>query len=66
MPNEDAELRPITVSGGKKSISDDDMCAGCANCDYLPGSMSGCKLDWPGREDRDGYVQQCDKFSRES
>ena len=28
MPNEDAELRPITVSGGKKSISDDDMCAG--------------------------------------
>lgn len=63
MPNKDSELRSITFSGGKKSISDDDLCAGCSNCDYCPGELSGCKLDWPGLEDRDGYVQQCVKFA---
>lgn len=65
MPIEAPGLRPISFSGGKKSISDDDLCAGCSNCDYRPGEMSGCKLNWPGLENQDGYVQQCVKFAAE-
>ena len=45
-----------------KSISDDDLCAGCQSCDYKPGEMSGCRLHWPGIEDADGYVQECAQF----
>jgi len=58
-----AELRPISFSGGQKSISDDDLCASCSNCDYRPGEMSSCKLNWPGLEDPDGYVQHCVQFA---
>lgn len=56
------ELKPIGFSGGVKSISDDDLCGGCANCEYRPGEMSGCSHGWPGEEDSDGYVQQCSEF----
>lgn len=45
-----------------KSISDDDLCATCRRCDYQPGALSGCNLDWPGLADADCYVQQCTKF----
>lgn len=31
-----------------RSIDDDDLCSGCANCRYQPGENSGCVLDWPG------------------
>lgn len=55
-------LHPISYSNGTKSISDDDLCATCRNCDYRPGDMSGCSLTWPGLEDADGYVQKCTKF----
>ncbi len=52
-------LRAIAFTGVGKSISDDDLCAGCANCHYQPGESSGCGKGWPGREDEDGYVQEC-------
>lgn len=58
------ELKPINFSGGIKSISDDDLCAECHNCNYRPGEMSGCDKDWPGFEDDDGYVQTCEQFRR--
>lgn len=58
------ELKPISFSGGVKSISDDDLCATCRNCQYRPGEMSGCDKDWPGLEDQNGYVQQCEQFER--
>ncbi len=57
------ELKPISFSGGVKSISDDDLCATCRNCQYRPGELSGCIKDWPGLEDQDGYVQQCGQFA---
>lgn len=44
------------------SISDDDLCATCAHCVYLPGEISQCKLDWPGLRDRDQYVQVCRRY----
>ena len=57
-----SQLRPITFSGDMKSISDDDLCASCKQCDYRPGEMSGCREGWPGLEDRDGYVQECPEY----
>ncbi|MDP2449614.1 MAG: hypothetical protein Q8Q74_08095 [Polaromonas sp.] len=56
------QLMPITFSGGVKSVSDDDLCATCKNCQYVPGEMSECSLNWPGNEDGDGYVQECAEF----
>lgn len=58
------ELKQISFSAGIKSISDDDLCATCRNCEYRPGDMSGCKNGWPGREDQDGYVQECEQYER--
>lgn len=58
------ELQPISHSGGVKSISDDDLCAQCHDCNYRPGEMSGCDEKWPGLENGDGYVQTCAKFRR--
>jgi hypothetical protein len=55
-------LQPITASGGFKSISDDDLCAKCVHCIYAPGDLSQCLRDWPGLQDRDGYVRSCDQF----
>lgn len=55
----DDPLREISLSGGVKSISDDDLCASCTSCQYKPGEMSGCEADWPGRENVDGYVRVC-------
>ena len=52
----------------KRSISDDDLCATCRYCKYVPGGMSSCKqfdsgLDangqWPAVFDPDGYAQNC-------
>ncbi len=49
-----------------RSVSDDDMCANCANCVYRPGQMSKCiKADdksWPGVQDADGYIKTCEMF----
>lgn len=56
-------LRPITHSGGVKSISDDDLCARCCHCKYRPGTLSDCDLDWPGLEDEDSYVQECPQLA---
>lgn len=58
------ELRPISSSGGVKSISDDDLCSGCNHCAYAPGEMSRCDLTWPGLEDEDGYVKACIHFNK--
>lgn len=58
------ELKPISFSGGVKSISDDDLCASCLNCQYRPGDMSGCDKGWPGMEDENGYIQECVQFAR--
>jgi hypothetical protein len=57
-----ADLNPATVTGGMKSISDDDMCSECRNCIYNPGGLSQCSKDWPGSQDEDGYVQTCPSF----
>lgn len=43
----------------KLSISDDDLCATCQRCNYNPGEISGCSLDFPGERDEDGYVVAC-------
>ena len=59
------ETFPITTSGELKSISDDDLCSSCANCDYKPGELSSCFKNWPGSEDADGYVQTCKEWSNE-
>jgi hypothetical protein len=56
------ELKPISFSGGVKSISDDDLCSDCKNCEYRPGDMSGCKSEWPGLENENGYVRKCQAF----
>lgn len=58
------ELKPITYSGGVKSISDDDLCSDCQNCAFCPGEMSSCSQDWPGMEDPSGYVKECSAFNR--
>lgn len=63
MSNIKHALRPVSHSGGVKSISDDDICSDCSHCDYRPGNMSSCALSWPGLEDRDGYVRQCQNWS---
>ncbi len=42
-----------------RSISDDDVCSGCAHCAFEPGSLSTCSVGWPGSVDADGYVQEC-------
>lgn len=54
---------PIISTAGAKSISDDDLCANCHHCQYRPGEMSTCALNWPGTEDGDGYVQECTAFT---
>jgi len=60
------DLKPISFSGGVKSISDDDICSECRHCQYQPGEMSGCSETWPGKEDLDGYVQECSEFCEKS
>lgn len=55
-------LRPISSSGGLKSISDDDLCATCSSCDYKPRENSACAEKWPGQEDEDGTVKECKSF----
>ena len=49
-----------------KSISDDDLCAVCVNCDYRAGQLSECVEahgdQWPATFDRDGYAVDCPKF----
>lgn len=45
-----------------RSISDDDLCAKCAHCVYLPGEESGCRKQWPGENDENGYVIACIEF----
>jgi hypothetical protein len=48
-----------------KSISDDDLCANCSNCQYRPSNESGCKLapnkgdKWPAIFDDDEYAISC-------
>lgn len=61
----DAALRPISSSGGVKSISDDDLCSDCRHCQYQPGEMSRCDQSWPGQECQDGYVRVCPDFVTE-
>lgn len=58
------ELKPVTFSGGHKSISDDDLCANCKHCEYRPGEMSSCTKDWPGMEDDVGYVHECEGYNQ--
>jgi len=58
------ELKPISFSGGVKSISDDDLCSDCQNCAFRPGEMSSCSQNWPGMEDPSGYVKECAAFNR--
>lgn len=55
------------MPGAMKSISDDDLCAGCAHLIYQPGELSYCRkfednYEWPAEFDEDGYAQECDKM----
>lgn len=47
-----------------RSISDDDLCSDCARCTYNPGENSGCKVNWPGETDPDGYIISCAQFEK--
>ncbi|WP_084002039.1 hypothetical protein [Diaphorobacter sp. J5-51] len=58
----EADVWPVSHSGGEKSISDDDLCSECAHCSYRPGEMSGCEKNWPGLENNDYYVVSCQMF----
>lgn len=44
-----------------RSISDDDLCATCANCHYRPGELSTCCEGWPTIVNADGYITECDQ-----
>lgn len=59
------------------SISDDDLCAGCAHLAYHPGERSQCQCpgtthdkddwpDWPADFDADQYAQSCPCFTPRS
>lgn len=56
------QICEIACAGSPKSLSDDDLCSGCSNCQEAAFGMSVCKVNFPGRFDSDGYVQQCDAF----
>ena len=49
-------------------ISDDDLCATCANLAYCPGEQSLCKLaagderQWPCTFDNNGYAETCERW----
>lgn len=58
------DLRPISFSGGLKSLSDDDLCSDCKHCQYEPGGMSACEKSFPGKEDEDGYVKACPDYAK--
>lgn len=58
------DLRPISFSGGVKSLSDDDLCSDCKHCQYEPGGMSACEKSFPGQEDADGYVKACPDYAK--
>ena len=47
-----------------RSISDDDLCSDCQHCKYDPDAQSGCKLDWPGEINDNGYILMCDVFAK--
>ena len=57
-----AEKRVFRV----RSVSDDDLCAGCGRCKYMPGEMSSCAEGWPGLCDDDGYILSCVDFDGEA
>lgn len=45
------------------SISDDDLCSGCAHCTYVPeAERHACANDFPGVTDDDDYVISCVEF----
>ena len=50
-------------SGRKKSVSDDEVCATCRNCQYSPGEVSGCSKGWPGMEDAHGDILECGQLA---
>jgi hypothetical protein len=58
------DLRPISFSGGLRSLSDDDLCSDCKHCQYEPGGMSACEKSFPGQEDADGYVKACPDYAK--
>ena len=46
----------------ERSISDDDLCATCRRCNYKPGDMSSCSIDFPAQFDANGYAVSCDEY----
>lgn len=60
---EDLTMKLIAIETvGPRSISDDDVCATCRRCEYAPGEVSDCKNGWPGLQDSEGYVRECQDF----
>lgn len=55
-------LSPIRLKNCDRLVSDDDLCATCTNCNYRPGELSSCSVNWPALIDADGYVQQCEQL----
>jgi hypothetical protein len=50
----------IDLPAAPRSISDDDLCAKCRHCDTQPNDLSFCHLNWPGKQDADGYIVDCE------
>lgn len=48
-----------------RSISDDDLCAECARCDYRPGETSVCAEGWPTAAGSGEYVLECVSFAKQ-
>ena len=46
----------------RRSISDDDLCASCSQCDYSPGDTSTCSKGWPCELNPDGYAYCCVEY----
>jgi len=58
------ELKIASGTASARSISDDDLCAGCARCNYRPGDTSVCAEGWPTAASPSEYVLDCPSFVR--
>jgi len=67
------QLKKLTIDEIKSnpiafSVSDDDLCASCQQCNYVPGNLSLCQVElkssdssFPGKKDKDNYVIKCEQ-----
>lgn len=53
----------LNGAAADRSISDDDLCAGCVRCTYRPGELSSCDAGWPGQVGAHEYITECSTFA---